>query len=140
MSNVTFLMSLCRLLSCSAVGSSSFGRNSSSRFQNNAQNFLRNRWQPSIPFVSQGFDCSTGPRNISYKRSVSAPYFSTIISGFTTLNIDFDIFSIAHPQIYLPSSRINSALAYSGRHALNASMSSWSLLTIFTSTWIGVTS
>ena len=93
-----------------------------------------------MPFVSQGLLASTGPRNISYRRSVSAPYFSTIMSGLTTLNIDFDIFSTAQPQIYLPSSSTNSALAYSGRHALNASMSSTSALTMFTSTCIGVTS
>ncbi len=46
----------------------------------------------------------------------------------------------AHPQTYFPSSRINSAVLYSGRHALNASKSKTSLDTIFTSTWIGVTS
>ena len=99
-----------------------------------------NRWQPSIPFVSQGFDCSTGPRNISYRRSVSAPYFSTMVSGFTTLNIDLLIFSIAHPQIYLSFSRMNSAFAYSGRQARKASISRISFDTILTSTWSGVTS
>ena len=40
----------------------------------------------------------------------------------------------AHPQTYLPSSKMNSAVAYSGRHALKASTSRMSFLTMFTST------
>ena len=71
---------------------------------------------------------------------MSAPYFSTIRSGLTTLNMDLDIFSMAQPQTYLPSSRINSASLYSGRQALKASRSSTSFCTMFTSTWMGVTS
>ena len=31
---------------------------------------------PSMPLVSHGLLCSSGPRNISYNRSVSAPYGS----------------------------------------------------------------
>ena len=140
MSRVTFLMSLCMLFSCSAVGSSSVGRNCPSRLKNSPHSFFRKRWQPSMPLVSQGLLASTGPRNISYRRRVSAPYFSTIMSGFTTLNIDFDIFSTAHPQMYFPSSSMNSAFSYSGLHFLKASRSSTSAFTMFTSTCIGVVS
>ena len=133
-------MSLCSDFNSSFVGSSSVITRLSFLSKNIPQSLRRKRWQPSIPFVSQGFDCSIGPRNISYIRSVSAPYFSTMISGFTTLNIDLLIFSTAHPQIYLSFSRMNSALAYSGRQARNASMSSTSFVTMFTSTCNGVTS
>ena len=100
----------------------------------------KKRKQPSMPFESQGLLWLMGPRNISYRRRVSAPYFSTIMSGLTTLYIDFDIFSIAQPHTYLPSSSTNSAVAYSGRHCLKASTSSTSLCTMFTSTCIGVVS
>ena len=140
MSNVTFLISLCKDFNSSAVGSASVTCRVSVLPKNKPQSFFKKRCTPSIPFVSQGLDCSNGPRNISYKRRVSAPYFSTIISGFTTLNMDLDIFSTAHPQIYLPSSNTNSASLYSGRQFLKASISNRSLDTIFTSTWIGVTS
>ena len=109
MSNVTFLISLCKDFNSSAVGSASVTCRVSVLPKNKPQSFFKKRCTPSIPFVSQGLDCSNGPRNISYKRRVSAPYFSTIISGFTTLNMDLDIFSTAHPQIYLPSSNTNSA-------------------------------
>ena len=51
----------------------------------------KNLCTPSMPLVSQGLDCSKGPKNISYKRKVSAPYCSTITSGLTTLYIDLDI-------------------------------------------------
>ena len=138
-SQLTFLMSLCNDFSSSRVGSSLFTTNWSPS-KNRFQNFFKKRCTPSIPFVSQGLLCSSGPKNISYKRRVSAPYFSTISSGFTTLNIDFDIFSTAHPQIYFPSSKINSAVSNSGLHFLKASISRISLLTMFTSTCIGVVS
>src|SRR3712207_2579002 len=46
-----------------------------------------------MPFVSHGLLISTGPKNISYIRKVSAPYLSTTSSGLTTLSFDFDIFS-----------------------------------------------
>ncbi len=54
--------------------------------------------------------------------------------------MDFDIFSIAQPQTYSPFSRMNSAVANSGRQALKASRSRRSLRTMFTSTWISVVS
>src|SRR5699024_9821292 len=140
MSYVTFLISLCSDFSSSAVGSTSVICKVSVLPNNYPQSCFRKRCTPSIPFVSHGLDCSNGPKNISYRRSVSAPYFSTIISGLTTLNMDFDIFSTAHPQMYFPSSNTNSASLYSGRQFLKASISSISFDTIFTSTWIGVTS
>ena len=62
---LTFLISLCRLLRLSAVGSLSSACRAPSLLQKSDQNFFRKRWQPSMPLVSQGFDCSTGPRNIS---------------------------------------------------------------------------
>ncbi len=66
MSPETFLMSLWMLFRLSAEGLSSLTRNASERLsQNSAHSFLRKRKQPSMPLVSQGFDASTGPRNIS---------------------------------------------------------------------------
>ena len=93
-----------------------------------------------MPFVSQGLLISTGPRNISYIRKVSAPYFVTKSSGLTVLNFDLDIFSISVPQIYFPSSSlINSAFAYSPfLHFLNSSISNSTPSTIFTSTCISL--
>ena len=69
-SSVIFLMSLCTAFFSSLLISFSAER---SAFSKSPQSFLRKRFTPSIPLVSQGFDCSTGPRNISYRRSVSAP-------------------------------------------------------------------
>ena len=139
-SSVTFFMSLWIDLSSSLVGASSDTFRLPSLSVNMFHIFLMKRWQPSMPLVSQGFDCSSGPRNISYMRRVSAPYLSMITSGLTTLNMDLLIFSTAHPQMYLPFSRMNSALLYSGRQFLNASTSRTSALTMFTSTWMGVVS
>ena len=137
MSYSTFLTVLCSTFSSSLEGASSLTLKSSPTW-NRRQNLRKNLYTPSIPCVSQGLLNSKGPRNISYRRNVSAPYSSIIVSGFTTLNMDFDIFSMAHPQMYFPFSRINSALAYSGIHARNAFKSRTSFLTIFTSTWISV--
>src|SRR5690606_551141 len=99
--------------------------------------FFKNRCTPSIPLVSQGLLISTGPKNISYMRNVSAPYLATRSSGLTVLNLDLDIFSTSDPQIYFPSSRTNSASLYSPlRHCLNCSISSSKPFTKFTSTCI----
>src|SRR6185312_5131505 len=84
--------------------------------KNRRHSLRRNRCTPSIPFVSQGLLCSTGPRNISYIRKVSAPYFLTRSLGLTVLYSRLLIFSTSVPQMYLPSSRTNSAFAYSLRH------------------------
>ena len=56
----------------------------------------------------QGFECSIGPKNISYNLSVSAPYLSQIKSGFTTLYLDFDIFSTSLSTKKLEFSVMNS--------------------------------
>src|SRR5690606_1808991 len=103
MSSVTFLMVLCNDLYMSAVGSSFVTiKPLSSAYKRHS--FLRKPNTPVIPAVFQGFDCSNGPKNISYKRKVSAPYSSQISSGFTTLYFDFDIFSTSCPTMYLPES------------------------------------
>ena len=49
---------------------------------------------PSTPFVFHGFVASSGPMNISYMRSVSAPYSFTMSSGLMTLPRDLLIFSL----------------------------------------------
>src|SRR5690606_30234673 len=137
-SSSTFLMVRCNTFNSSAAGCSSVQTSPFCSSKNNRHNFFKKRCTPSIPLVSQGLLCSTGPRNISYMRKVSAPYFKTSSSGLTVLNLDLDIFSTSTPQMYLPSSKINSALAYSPlRHFLNASVSNSMPSTIFTSTWIG---
>src|SRR5258706_1458473 len=88
------------------------------------QKRLKNLYTPSMPLVFQGLDCSSGPRNISYRRRVSAPYFSMMSSGLTTLYLDLDIFSMAEPQRYRPSSSvINSAFENCGCHFLKRSLS-----------------
>src|SRR5690606_5883097 len=126
-SSSTFLMILCNALYSVFVGSSSDTLKFPSASWNKRHTLRKNLYTPSIPFVFQGFDCSKGPKNISYRRKVSAPKFAIISSGFTTLNFDFDIFSTSVPQMYLPSSNTNSASAKSGRKDLNFSVSKISL-------------
>ena len=46
-----------------------------------------------------GLTASSGPMNISYSRSASAPYSRTTSSGLTTLPRLFDIFSSFSPRI-----------------------------------------
>ncbi len=70
MSEVTFFISLLTVLLSSRLISASDSR---SVFSKSPHSFLRKRFTPSMPLVSHGLDCSTGPRNISYRRSVSAP-------------------------------------------------------------------
>src|SRR5262249_57226896 len=43
----------------------------------------RNRYAPTTSLVAHGRDASSGPIDISYTRSVSAPYSSQISSGDT---------------------------------------------------------
>src|SRR6476620_4471790 len=110
MSSVTFLMVLCNDLYMSAVGSSFvMFKPLSSKYKRHS--FFKKPYTPVIPAVFQGLACSKGPKNISYKRNVSAPYSLQISSGLTTLYFDFDIFSTSRPTMYLPSSSKNSALA-----------------------------
>ena len=73
MSSETFLMVLWRVRNSCSVAFSSVTHSCPSRSKNRRQKRRRNLCTPSMPFVSQGFDCSSGPRNISYMRSVSAP-------------------------------------------------------------------
>src|SRR5487761_2477314 len=109
--------------------------------KNSLHSFRRKRCTPSIPLVSQGLLCSTGPRNISYILNVSAPYFSTSSFGLTVLNFDLDIFSTSEPQRYFPFSHTNSAFAYSPlRHFLNASVFNSVPSTKLTSTLMGMIS
>src|SRR5690606_15611958 len=91
-SSSTFLMILCKAFHSAFSGSSSLTANPPSASWNNFQNLRRNLYTPSMPLVFQGLLCSNGPRNISYIRKVSAPYWSIMSSGFTTLYLDFDIF------------------------------------------------
>src|SRR5574343_576130 len=107
-SSVTFLMVLCSDLYISAVGSSFvIFKPLSSKYKRH--NFFKKPETPVIPAVFQGFACSNGPKNISYKRKVSAPYSLQMSSGLTTLYFDFDIFSTSRPTMYFPPSKMNSA-------------------------------
>src|SRR5690606_997348 len=119
----TFLMILCNAFNSALVGSALLTVNSHASLWNKRQNLRKNLNTPSIPLVFQGLLCSNGPKNISYMRKVSAPYCEIKTSGFTTLNLDFDIFSTSTPQTYLPFSSINSASTNSGLNSLNASIS-----------------
>src|SRR5690606_2151112 len=90
----------------------------------NRHNFFRNPKTPVIPAVFQGLACSSGPKNISYKRKVSAPYSLQMSSGFTTLKNDFDIFSTSRPTTNLSlSSLMNIASLNSSLHCFILSIS-----------------
>ena len=138
-SSSIFLMARCRIFSSASVAFSSFHILPFISSKNKRHNFLRKRCTPSIPLVSQGLLASTGPRNISYMRKVSAPYLLHNSSGLTVLYLDLDIFSTSALQIYLPSSRINSASANSGFHFLKASIFNSSPSTMLTSTCSSLT-
>src|SRR5690606_36867608 len=98
-------MVLCKVLYISLVGSSFvMFKPLSSKY--NLHNFLRKPKTPVIPAVFQGFACSKGPKNISYKRNVSAPYSLAISSGLTTLYFDFDIFSTSRNTLKDISSKL----------------------------------
>ena len=73
MSSFTLRMVLCSVLSSLSVAGSSLTAKAPPRSKKRLQKRRRNLCTPSMPFVSHGFDCSSGPRNISYMRSVSAP-------------------------------------------------------------------
>ena len=137
-SSPTFLMVLCKVFKLSFDGSLSVTiKPWSSKYKR--QSFLRKPKTPVIPAVFHGLACSSGPRNISYKRSVSAPYSLQISSGLTTLYFDLDIFSTSRPTMYFPlSSLMNLAYLYSSLQFLNSSiLSSSEELIKETSTWIG---
>mmetsp|Transcript_19399 Transcript_19399/g.65938 ORF Transcript_19399/g.65938 Transcript_19399/m.65938 type:complete len:344 (+) Transcript_19399:1132-2163(+) len=79
-SSVTLPMHRCTSLSCSLVGSSSLTPRSTSRYDR-----ARKRCTPSTLLVDHVLVSVSGPMNISYRRSESAPKRSTTSSGFTTL-------------------------------------------------------
>jgi hypothetical protein len=120
MSSPIFLMVRCTIFNSSRGAASSemakLPSLSVNKRQSFAQKFVHTINTVGIPW----FRLFQRPKNISYRRNVSAPYWAIISSGFTTLNIDFDIFSTAQPHTYLPSSKINSALLYSGFHCFKA--------------------
>ena len=133
-SSFTFFIVLCKLFKSSLEGAASATLHPlSSKYKRHS--FLRKPCTPVIPAVFQGLDCSNGPKNISYKRKLSAPYSSQIASGFTTLYLDLDIFSTSLPTMYcssptvsptantLPLSVTKVASWYSSLQFLNASIS-----------------
>ena len=124
-SSVSFLMVLCSVFS--AAGSGWASVTSKWLFWwNKRQYFFKKPCTPVMPLVSQGLLCSSGPKNISYMRRVSAPYFSQRSSGVTTLYQRLDILSTSLLTNTLPSAlQTNSCWAYCGCHALSAS--SWML-------------
>src|SRR5690606_12413012 len=69
----TFLMVLCRIFNSSRVGSALLTFQLPCASWNRFQNLRKNLNTPSMPLVFQGLLNSSGPRNISYKHSVSAP-------------------------------------------------------------------
>src|ERR1700739_2349488 len=100
-SSSIFLIVLCKTFNSASVGFSSVHTFPLISSKNKRHNFFRKRCTPSMPLVSQGLLCSTGPRNISYIRKVSAPYLSTRSFGLTTLYLDLDIFSVISWHKYL---------------------------------------
>mmetsp|Transcript_14672 Transcript_14672/g.62953 ORF Transcript_14672/g.62953 Transcript_14672/m.62953 type:complete len:258 (-) Transcript_14672:1835-2608(-) len=86
-SSVTFATHALIALSCSSEGSASVIFAGSNRRYARA----RNREHPSTPLVCHTFVSRSGPMNISYRRSESAPNSSTTSSGFTTFPRDLDI-------------------------------------------------
>ena len=85
MPSSSFLMSLCRLFSSGAVAGSSLTQNSLFSLWNSLQNLRRKRKVPSMPCVSQGLDCSKGPRNISLVEGPSEKN-PEMLSGYTEKN------------------------------------------------------
>src|SRR5574344_796474 len=73
MSSCTVFIVLWSIFNSSLVAGSSPMSSWSSLWLSN-QNVLTNLLTPSMPLVSQGFDCSIGPKNISSNLRVSAPY------------------------------------------------------------------
>ena len=89
MSSPTFLM--VRWTSASSAGRTP---SPSTRLSASAQMRSKKRLQPLMEEVFQGAAFSKSPMNISYRRSVSAPYSFTTSSGLTTLPRDFDILTM----------------------------------------------
>src|SRR5690606_28771136 len=109
-SSVTRLMAVCRIFNSSGVGSDSLTLQLLPLSKNKSQALRRKLYTPLMPFVSQGFDCSMGPKNISYMRKVSAPYFSTTSSGLMTLYLDLDIFPTSECVVKPKSDGTSSAI------------------------------
>ena len=59
-----------------------------------------------MPLSDHSNDCSGGAAKISKRRAVSAPYFSMIDSGVTTLPLDLDIFAPSFNTIPWVKSRV----------------------------------
>ncbi|CAI8212526.1 MAG: Uncharacterised protein [Flavobacteriaceae bacterium] len=110
MSCSTFFMVLCNTLRASLLaGVCEILKSSSGPAWNRRHNFFKKLCTPDIPAVFHGFACSNGPKNISYIRRVSAPYWRQISSGLTTLYFDLDIFSTSRVTLKLPSSSVTKA-------------------------------
>jgi len=58
-----------------------------------AQIFSRKRFTPMSPCVLHGFETVSGPMNISYMRTLSAPYCFIMSSGLMTFLSDLLIFA-----------------------------------------------
>ena len=94
MSSVTFLMVLWMIASfLSEMARSSVQL--SARFQTRS----RKRFEPLTASLDQVTAFSKSPMNMMCSRMVSAPYWSTMSLGLTTLPRDLDIFSPPSPRI-----------------------------------------
>ena len=102
MSSVTFLMVRCTRLhkanaapanaSESTVTSTSVSRSTLVMIRFHTR--FKKRNAPRIPSLVQSISRSGGPMNMVYRRSVSAPYCSTMSLGSTTLRFDLDILKL----------------------------------------------
>ncbi len=96
MSRVTAWMVLCSTRFCPAVGWASTTAAFSVVISARSSTIIRQTRSrkprtPLTPVMLQGLTASSGPMNISYSRSESAPYWATTWSGLTTLPRLFDI-------------------------------------------------
>ncbi|MNN43665.1 hypothetical protein D3C81_1579130 [compost metagenome] len=100
-SSVTFLIVLCHVRLKSSLPPCSTILSFSLPFSPTNRRHTRDkkRCVPSTPLAFHGLVASSGPMNISYTRSVSAPYSLTISSGLITLPRDLLIFSLLVPRI-----------------------------------------
>src|ERR1700748_1962532 len=73
MSSSTLRIILCNDFNSALVGSADDTLKFQASSWNKRQNLRRNLNTPSIPLVFHGLLCSSGPKNISYIRRVSAP-------------------------------------------------------------------
>eukprot|EP00982_Pelagococcus_subviridis_P002037 15753-Pelagococcus_subviridis.AAC.2 len=113
-SSVTFATHLLISFSCASSADSSEMSPSNSRCAR-----ARNREHPSTPFVCHTLVSRRGPMNISYRRSESAPYASTISSGLTTFPRDLDILCArAFTLIFSSAARTNPSPFFATSSAL----------------------